>query len=331
MASNGVFTIITNDGDRECKAFSSSKNCGHGGPCGPCGPCGPECELDTHTDDDTDDVEDPNDLAETATAVEAQYIQEGPCSTAVNTAEVKESSTGQSNTRSVSGGNNLPANYYEPKGYKVNVVRVAQPRQVPRVTASIPTNLAYTTTNISRGDQYDKLDTVIHEPSNAALVDKLTKELEDLEYRKKIDSDDVNNLTQKIEKKHEELSVHWNNYKAPMFVQELPEIDTNDLPPEIEASIKKIGLLLKGDPQAHEKKVAECKKVIAEYGRQLVDTVARLKTYDSKILSLQSKLMTEQIKYMREVQANTPKILSGEEILNNHWENALRDPEADMQ
>lgn len=323
MATGTIFTIIRNDGKSDRFLMCNDKGSWDGEA-----PCSPEKLTEVST-------EVPRDLEK---PVETPSFAEP-------TAETPEEIAARMNKRSEEAETRLREEnmkrYMDERKSRTAAIAtsagivkplpmpplVVDRKTQPRVTASIPTNLDYkiTTVETSPSNRYDTLDTIIHTPSNAALVDKLTKEVSNLETAKLADMQLVKALSQSIKTNYETMMMFQFYKSVPREVN--PIIDTKDLSDDVAKDLNDVNFVLSGDITFLDKRIAECKNAISFDRTRLVEATARLRTYDSNIVSLQSKLMTEQIKYMREMQNNPPKVLSDEEILNNHWANALREPD----
>lgn len=181
------------------------------------------------------------------------------------------------------------------------------------VTTSIPTSATHI--------RFDKLDVIVHKPSNTELIETLTNQIKDLEASRQEHISTFIKLTKLIKDT-------YNTVLACEYYKSVVESGQRNGVIDILSESSALEILgdefnIKNDKAALEIRINELRATIKQYSDEMARTKSAIHEYPGKITALHAKIILEQFKYMQEMQANPAKILDSEEVFTAYWENEL--------
>ena len=196
--------------------------------------------------------------------------------------------------------------------------------QEPTVLAVIPQNLLFKHTSMGTDTRAVNHDILHHTASNADLVHELEQKLANFEK-------EYAEMGTRLERIVDEMQV---DYELLVKYTIAVRIDRPALTPinvdskysmssVLSQKILDLNSVFTNNTKYFTDRIAVLTNKINDNRVKVEELSKKIANSESEKMSLQTRLMSEQIKMLREIQANPPRILEAEEILANHWQNEL--------
>jgi len=205
----------------------------------------------------------------------------------------------------------------------------------------IPQSVIYELTNFTNNGYNNEQDIIHHTLSNQDRLDSLTKELENI--HKYINSTKTNldialELAKQQYADYTSLFIHnnkINNFDFPdvsaFAAIELPKTAEEKLSSNQLTAINDLNKLFSGIRCEKKENVEEalnaCKEQLVKTKKHVEELSNYLLKLENQKSAVQTELLLEQGRAIIELKNNPARVLDGDEILRNHWENALLMPE----
>jgi hypothetical protein len=207
---------------------------------------------------------------------------------------------------------------------------------------SIPQSVIYELTNVTLNGNNNEQDIIHHTLSNQSKLDELTQKLKQYD-------NDMEHLSSSLNFWLVAANKEYAKYIS-LYETSLKPIEKHDLSTLFELNISKnVELLLSNEQikgienlrdlykglgfvdkkyiyellESQKKIIQRHNKLIEHYAKSIVE----LNTFKN---NTQTELILEQGRAISELKTNPARLLSGDEILRNHWENALMEEEDGM-
>jgi hypothetical protein len=196
--------------------------------------------------------------------------------------------------------------------YKPSDVKECPPRVV------IPTNIMFQNTNTACLGRTDVHDIVHHTYSNTNVITELEGKLKTLSTDRDRYISEVKSLVKELSFQHEKYVLYSIADRTQGL--ELPEMIFTESNTE-EVNFTELNKLF-GNENSTTKSLYH-KTEMVNLKTRIKELTNNIKKLNAEMPVLNMNLMSEQMKYIREMQMNPPKVLSGEEILENYNMNQL--------
>lgn len=214
-------------------------------------------------------------------------------------------------------------------------MRRCRDADVPMVC--VPQSVIYELTNISKNGYNNEQDTIHHELSNQNKLDCLCKHLETVSHAIKTTISNLDIALKIAESEYTHyttLFIHSNkanNFDFPdvssfasIDISKAAEEKLSDDQKNTIAKLNKLFAGVKCDKKDVEDALNESKKSLNNTTNHIVKLSATLVKLEKEKAEIQTELILEQSRALAELKNNPARVLEGEEILQNHWENCLR-------